>query len=87
MEYHTYILKSLADGRLYVGSTLDTERRLKEHNQGKVAATRNRRPLEIIHKESYPTQLGAYRRERYLKSGIGREEIRKILGSSPAAKH
>ena len=46
--YYTYILKSIKDGKYYYGHTADLSLRLKEHNNGKVRATKGRRPL-IIH--------------------------------------
>ena len=43
----TYILRC-ADGTYYVGSTVDLERRLYEHNDGLGAAyTRRRRPVTL----------------------------------------
>ncbi len=44
----TYIVRC-ADGSCYVGSTVDLERRLSEHNLGLGAAyTRHRRPVELV---------------------------------------
>lgn len=40
-----YILQSEKNKRHYIGSTDDIERRLKEHNIGKVSSTKNLRPL------------------------------------------
>jgi putative endonuclease len=40
-----YILQSLKNKRYYIGSTDDVERRLREHNIGKVPSTKNLRPL------------------------------------------
>ena len=42
-----YILSSSKTGRYYTGSTDDIERRLKEHNYGKVLSTRNGRPWSL----------------------------------------
>lgn len=43
-----YILKSNKNGRYYTGSTDDIENRLKYHNSGWVAATKNYRPFELL---------------------------------------
>ena len=88
MDYtvYVYVLQSSADGRFSVGMTEDLERRLKEHTCGKVGATKYRRPLALIHSECHSKPEEARTREKYLKSGKGREELRKIIGSSPAAK-
>jgi putative endonuclease len=34
MFYYVYVLRSLKDGSLHVGYTINIEKRLKEHNQG-----------------------------------------------------
>jgi len=68
MQYLVYILKSLKDGRLYIGQTNNVNERIQRHNDGRVNATRNRRPLELIHKEIYNSRTDAMKREKYLKS-------------------
>ncbi|MCD6283742.1 GIY-YIG nuclease family protein [bacterium] len=42
-----YILQSSKNGRYYIGSTNKINRRLKEHNTGKVKSTRFIRPLKL----------------------------------------
>ena len=73
MAYVVYVLLSLKDGRRYVGVTSDLDRRLKEHDQGWVKSTRGRRPLRLIYSEEWIDKRTAWRRERFLKSGRGRE--------------
>jgi len=77
--YYVYILRSLKDGKHYTGYTENLERRFREHNSGKTRSTKWRRPFEIIHFEEYSTKEEAEKREKYLKSGKGREEIKLIL--------
>lgn len=43
-----YILQSLKNGRYYIGSTIDLDRRFEEHSSGFVKATKNIRPLKIV---------------------------------------
>ncbi|MBK6912191.1 MAG: GIY-YIG nuclease family protein [Ignavibacteriales bacterium] len=43
--YFVYILQSLKDNKRYIGSTNEIQRRVEEHNSGKVKSTRNRSPL------------------------------------------
>ncbi len=38
------------------------------------------RPFELIYKEVYNTRLEAAKREKFLKSGKGREFVREIQG-------
>jgi putative endonuclease len=74
-----YVLYSEKDCRTYVGSTSDTERRIKEHNNGKCYSTKNRRPLKLIYKENYNTLSEARKREKYLKSHSGRKILKQVI--------
>jgi putative endonuclease len=62
-----YILKSQRDNNLYLGSTNDLKRRLKEHNKGMVFSTKNRIPFELIYYEAYKSEKDARIREKNLK--------------------
>lgn len=79
--FYVYILKSLKNGRFYTGSTNDIERRLHEHNIGQTKYTSKIWPFELVYKEVYNTKLEAIRRERFLKTGKGRELLKHIMGS------
>ncbi|WP_100313992.1 GIY-YIG nuclease family protein [Thermoflavifilum aggregans] len=82
-RYQVYVLRSRKDGRFYVGMSGDVERRLSEHNRGQTRSTRAYRPWELIWVEGYDTRSAAREREKYLKSGVGKEWIkRKWSGSS-----
>ena len=72
-----YVLRSLNHDRFYVGMTEDVERRLVEHNKGKTKSTKGYRPWAMFFFESYPDRKTAREREKYLKSGIGRNWVRK----------
>ena len=78
--YYVYVLRSLKNGRLYTGSTDTIERRMSEHNTGQSIYTRSTRPFELIHSEQFGSRGEAVRRERYLKTGRGREELHHMLG-------
>ena len=83
MEYFVYILVSETRSNWsYVGSTSNLVQRIKDHNSGKTVSTKAFRPLKIIYSEPHPSKEAAYKRELFLKSGIGREEKRKILKHS-----
>jgi putative endonuclease len=64
---YVYVLKSTKDSKLYVGSTTDLKRRLREHNTGKAPSTSFRRPFELIYYEAYRNIEDARNRERSLK--------------------
>ena len=78
--YSVYILYSLSSGKTYTGFSDDVKRRLFEHNVSeKKGYTLRYRPWLLIHEEVYMTKVEAMARERYLKSGRGREEVKRIL--------
>ncbi len=64
---YVYVLKSEKDGNLYIGSTNDLRRRFQEHNTGRVASTKNRRPFELVYYEAYKADADARHREQNLK--------------------
>jgi len=80
--FYTYILRSPKDGRLYVGSTADLNRRLRRHNGGLVPATRHRRPLELVWQETHASRSGAARRETFLKSLKGSREKARLISQA-----
>ena len=55
--------------------TSDIKRRISEHNSGLVKSTRNRRPLEIIHYESFESKSEASSFEKKLKDRKGKFDI------------
>jgi putative endonuclease len=65
--FFTYILKSLKDNKLYIGSTSDLRKRLKEHNSGLVISTKLRKPLKLMYYEAYLSEQDARHREHNLK--------------------
>ena len=52
--------------------TKNLQRRLMEHNSGKVRSTKAFLSWKIVHQEVFITQPEARQRERYLKSAAGR---------------
>ena len=80
MQY-VYILKSKKDNDLYVGCTKDVKTRMELHNSGKVESTSKRRPLELIHYEAFLSTKDAFAREKWLKTGWGKNQIRKMLSN------
>lgn len=68
MGFFVYILESIKDGHFYIGQTNNINARIERHNKGQVTSTQNRRPLKIIHIESFATRTESTQREKYLKS-------------------
>ena len=59
--------------------TKNLDRRLKEHNEGKNRSTKGFAPFEVVHVEKFEERTEARKREKYLKSGTGREYLDDIL--------
>ncbi|KKP66910.1 MAG: GIY-YIG catalytic domain protein [Candidatus Roizmanbacteria bacterium GW2011_GWC2_35_12] len=70
--YYTYVLKSKKDDGLYIGSTSDLVERVKQHNNGNVQSTKNRRPLFLLYYEACISKQKVEKREEYFKTGFGR---------------
>ena len=71
-----YVIRSYKDGRFYVGMTKDLGRRIQEHESGKTKSTKGFRPWKLIFTENFPSFSEARKREKYLKSGSGKEYIK-----------
>ena len=79
MFYYTYVIQSLRDKQWYTGCTNDLRKRLREHNTGKVLITKSRKPFKLIYYEACLNKEDAYRREKYLKTGMGKKYLRNRL--------
>ncbi|OGM24608.1 hypothetical protein A2962_01480 [Candidatus Woesebacteria bacterium RIFCSPLOWO2_01_FULL_39_61] len=77
--FFVYIIRSEVNRSLYIGSTDNVDRRLKEHNFGESLATKLYRPYKLIYYEGFLIIKDAKARERFLKSGWGRRSIKKML--------
>lgn len=78
-EFFVYVLRSIEHERNYVGFTTNVENRLFQHNSGKTKSTKGYVPWRLLFTESYKTKEEALQREKYLKSGIGRDYIKSKL--------
>jgi putative endonuclease len=83
MAFWTYVIRSVPTGRLYIGHTMNLSKRLKEHNDPESFSSRFTKripgPWILVHSEQFATRSGAYRRERWLKTGKGREYLKENL--------
>ena len=87
MPFTVYVLRSLRNGRHYVGLTSRrVEQRLEEHNRGYPRGWSSRNgPFEVVYQEKHEGEGEARARERFLKSGRGREWLRGRLAAYPPA--
>lgn len=71
-----YILRC-SDGKTYTGCTKDFEERFRRHLEGMVHFTKSRLPVITLLTISFRDKYKAYNFEKYLKSGSGREFMRR----------
>ena len=74
--FFVYVLKSLHRNYIYDGLTENVERRVLEHQCGKNKTTKPYGPFEIQLVEQFPSRQLARNREKFLKSGIGKEFLK-----------
>ncbi len=77
--WYVHILESEAGEFLYVGITNNLRRRLELHNGGKVSGTLHRKPYKAIYYEAHTNKYDAAKREKFLKSGWGKNWIKRTL--------
>lgn len=64
---YVYILKCANDS-FYTGSTIDLDRRLRQHQQGTGAKhTKKYLPVELVYYQEFPTIQQAFRREKQIQ--------------------
>jgi putative endonuclease len=79
--FYVYIIQNNVSRKIYIGQTADLVKRLKRHNKElpfkKTSFTNTKSGKWVyIYNEEYSTRLEAVKREKYLKSGQGREFIK-----------
>jgi len=80
MEIVVYILYSEKYGKTYTGFTSDLINRMRSHNQFATKGfTYRYRPWTVAYLEWFSTKKEAMERERFLKSGQGREWVKDKL--------
>ena len=76
-----YVLRSESSGKRYVGITKSLQRRLGEHASRSTKAGQILGSAEVIYTESFADYKSARLREKYLKSGKGRQWLNNMFGS------
>ena len=76
--HYVYAISSLERNYIYVGLTDNIERRLSEHNTGKNKTTKPYSPFVVIYFEECSSRIEARIKEKYFKSGSGKEKLRII---------
>ena len=73
--YYVYAISSQIKKFTYVGFTDNLKRRVFQHNSGYNKSTRAYAPFKLIYYEKVETSEKAREREKFLKSGKGREYL------------
>ena len=84
--FFVYAIKSTVRNYIYVGMTNDVERRITEHNKGENRSTKAYKPFSLIYKEAFEARIEAREKEKYLKSGIGKEFLKSTIQNAAMAK-
>ena len=71
-----YVLQGRTTAKRYVGITNSLERRLSEHRSGLTKSGQIIGYFDLIHTETFPDHTTARVREKFLKSGAGREWLK-----------
>lgn len=79
--YYTYVLRSKKDDKLYIGYTKDLKLRFEQHNLGRNCSTKDRIPFELIYYECCIMRSDATKREKYLKTYLGKMFLKNRLKS------
>ncbi len=74
--FYVYALYSIRFNRLYIGHTSNIEKRLHEHNLGRVKSTKSFIPYKVFYFEEFETRFEAILREKELKGTKGRRFLK-----------
>lgn len=80
--FYFYIIRSQKNKKLYLGSTSNLEKRLKQHNGGKNFSTKPYSPYELIYYSAFKNRQDAINCEKYFKTTRGWERIHRMLKNS-----
>ena len=78
MKFFVYILFSEKYNRHYTGYTSNLEQRLLSHNESGKSWTAKYRPWKLIYTKEFEIKQEAFKYEKWLKSGTGRDFVNTI---------
>lgn len=77
--FTVYVIQS-CEGYKYTGMTEDIELRLKQHNEKLLSFwTKRGNDWKLVYKEEFASKTDALKREKWLKTGVGRDYLKNIL--------
>lgn len=72
---YVYVLEC-ADNTLYTGWTIDLDKRIKVHNEGKASKyTRARLPVKLVYLETFDDKITAQKREWEIKQMSRKDKL------------
>jgi len=77
--WYVYILRSKKCRWFYVGISNNLRNRFEMHNTGKVDSTKRLKPFALIYYEALLNKYDAAKREKFLKTGWGKDWIKRTL--------
>jgi len=81
MKYFVYVIQSV-EGYHYTGMTEDLELRLEQHNNHALSLwTRRGTRWKVVYFEELDSKDAALKREKWLKTGVGRDFLRRVIRS------
>jgi len=80
--FTVYVIQS-RKGLVYIGQTSDLQLRLERHNSGMSRYTKRDGSWHVVYSEEFHTRTEAMKRERWLKSGKGREFLKVKIAGKP----
>ncbi len=78
-QYFTYIIKSQKNGKYYIGSSDDVNRRLLDHNWSRTPSTKTGIPWVLVYFESFDSRSEAMKREYEIKAKKSRNYIEFLI--------
>ena len=72
-RYYVYVVYSEKANRFYVGQTQNLEQRINQHNFRRKRYTSNKGDWKLLYFEEFETRGEAMKREKFFKTGKGRE--------------
>ena len=77
---HVYVIES-KEGFRYIGSTTDLPKRLYQHQNQLAGWTKRGSDWRLVYSEEFMIYAEARKREKWMKTGIGRDFLKSLLSS------
>ncbi len=78
MVFTVYAISSVSKNYIYVGLTSNINERILRHNSGYEKTTKPYKPFKLIYSEECKNRIDARNREKYWKSGTGKEQLKSL---------